>query len=136
MMPAYRLETAAGVYAPMPLAPALRRTTGGWIVAYRNTTAAVEDAPGMHHLAMLLARPREAIPALVLEQSTRRLDAQARDTRRELHDARERARDGVGRALATALDAIEACHPTLAMHLRDSVSTGMLCSYDPPAHWP
>jgi len=132
MMPAYRFETADEAYAPVPLAPALRRTTGGWMVAYCNTTAALEDAPGMHHLAMLLARPREAIPALVLEQSTPRLDAQARDTRRELHDARERARDGVGRALTAALDAIEACHPTLGTHLRDSVSTGMHCCYDPP----
>ncbi len=132
MMPAYRLETAAGAYAPMPLAPVLRHTAGGWVVAYRGTTAQVEDTPGMHHLVLLLARPREAIPALVLEQSTPHLDARTRDTRRELHDARERARAGVGDALAAAFDAIEACHPTLGMHLRDSVSTGMHCCYDPP----
>jgi hypothetical protein len=116
----------------MPLSPVLRHTAGGWVVAYRSTTAQVEDTPGMHHLALLLARPREAIPALVLEQSTPRLDARARHDRCELHDARERARNGVGRALAAALDAIEVCHPTLGAHLRDSLSTGMHCCYDPP----
>ena len=135
MMPAYRLETAAGSPAPIPLAPVLRRQIGCWLVEFDGVTARADDLPGMHHLAVLLARPRERIPALVLEQSGPRLERRGSDARRELHDARERAREGVATALTAAIEALAGCHPALGEHLRDSVVTGMLCSYDPPDRW-
>ena len=54
-------------------------------------------------------------------------------------DASERARVAVRKAIATALDRIEAVDPRSARLLRDTVSTGAACRYDPdparPVTW-
>jgi hypothetical protein len=46
-------------------------------------------------------------------------------------DPVERARKAVAMRIATAVRAVEAVHPDLARHLRNSVSTGRFCSYRP-----
>ena len=46
-------------------------------------------------------------------------------------DRAERARKAVAMRIGTALKAIEAVHPELARHLRNSVSTGRFCRYLP-----
>jgi len=52
-------------------------------------------------------------------------------------DPVERARKAVTMRIATAVRAIDATHPDLARHLRNSVSTGRFCSYRPdrPVSW-
>jgi hypothetical protein len=50
---------------------------------------------------------------------------------RVIGDQVERARKAVAMRIGTALNAIEGGHPELARHLRNSVSTGRLCSYLP-----
>lgn len=56
---------------------------------------------------------------------------------RGLGDDRERARKAVAARIKDALQRIEARHPALGEHLRESVSTGNLCSYHPvePVRW-
>jgi hypothetical protein len=46
-------------------------------------------------------------------------------------DRTERARKAVTMRISTALKAIDAVHPELCRHLRNSVSTGRTCSYRP-----
>jgi len=52
-------------------------------------------------------------------------------------DPVERARKAVTMRIATAVRAVDATHPDLARHLRNSVSTGRFCSYRPdrPVSW-
>ncbi len=45
--------------------------------------------------------------------------------------AAERARVSVTRAIRKAIDQVERVHPALGKHLRQSVRTGRLCSYEP-----
>jgi tetratricopeptide (TPR) repeat protein len=45
--------------------------------------------------------------------------------------AAERARVSVTRAIRKAIDEVERVHPALGKHLRQSVRTGRLCSYEP-----
>jgi hypothetical protein len=58
---------------------------------------------------------------------------------RRAGDARERARVAVRKAIAAAIGRIEDVDPAVARLLRDTVSTGGLCRYDPdparPVHW-
>ncbi|MGH9188125.1 MAG: ATPase, partial [Acidimicrobiales bacterium] len=52
-------------------------------------------------------------------------------------DQRERARKAVGMRIRTALKAIDAAHPALGRHLRNSITTGRFCRYRPeqPTTW-
>jgi tetratricopeptide (TPR) repeat protein len=52
-------------------------------------------------------------------------------------DPAERARKAVTMRVGTAMKAIAEVHPSLARHLRASVSTGRFCSYEPedPVSW-
>jgi hypothetical protein len=50
---------------------------------------------------------------------------------RRAGDPVERARKAVTMRIATAQKAIEAVHPELARHLRNSVATGRFCAYRP-----
>jgi hypothetical protein len=50
---------------------------------------------------------------------------------RGLGDDRERARKAVTARIKDALQRIEARHPALGAHLRQSISTGNNCSYRP-----
>lgn len=56
---------------------------------------------------------------------------------RRLGDERERARKAVTARIRDTLARIETQHPALAAHLRDAVSTGASCTYEPagPTRW-
>ncbi|GAB3218808.1 hypothetical protein GCM10027447_00100 [Glycomyces halotolerans] len=55
---------------------------------------------------------------------------------RRLGDNAERARKSVTNRIRNTLKKIEAAHPALAEHLRESVATGSSCVYRPGAHTP
>lgn len=103
----------------------------------------LRDVRGLHHLAFLLARPDTEVSALVLERREIERAAQARDpdegedaTNGVPHDARERARVNVTRAIGAALKRIAAHHPTLGRHLAATVRTGAFCTYTPDPRLP
>jgi hypothetical protein len=50
---------------------------------------------------------------------------------RRLGDPGERARKAVSARIRDAIARIDAVHPALAAHLRESVTTGTFCSYQP-----
>jgi hypothetical protein len=196
------LETAAGEAAalglPAPDTGASRpsglfaechRVGRKWRVAWRDRSVLVEDSIGMAHLAVLVANPRQEIPAAdlaaglaalgaaddasaqpVLDQAAiaeyrnrlKRLDAEldqrepgdeedraaARAERdwlvaqlasaagfggrvRSFPDQGERARVAVGKAIRRALARISEADPVLGDHLRQTVHTGVRCSYWP-----
>lgn len=102
-----------------------------WALVFDGTTERLRDAPGLHHLAVLLTHPREQISSLALEQEGLGCRAGLGRPRRELHDARERARRVVSDSIAEVLDVIATYHPSLAGHLRRAIRLGTLCSYDP-----
>ncbi|MET0206798.1 MAG: ATPase, partial [Thermoleophilaceae bacterium] len=56
---------------------------------------------------------------------------------RKAGDPAERARSAVTWRIRSALSKVEAAHPALGAHLRNSVSTGTFCSYRPerPVDW-
>ncbi len=54
-----------------------------------------------------------------------------RQQARGLGDDRERARKAVSARVKDAVDHIDAAHPVLGAHLRDSIRTGHLCCYQP-----
>ncbi len=56
---------------------------------------------------------------------------------RRTGDPAERARKAVSTRIKLAIDRIGRVHPSLAAHLRNSVRTGVFCSYQPerPAKW-
>jgi hypothetical protein len=51
---------------------------------------------------------------------------------RRLGDAGERARKAVTARIRDSLARLNHRHPTLAQHLRQSIHTGAVCSYQPP----
>ncbi len=163
-----------------------------WRVTVHDRSAVVEDSIGMLHLAVLIANPRQDIPATdlvaglavlagpageggvpqpVLDQRAMaeyrmrlaRLDteideldaagateqaARARTERqwlagqlnsaaglagrtRAFSDDSERARVAVGKAIRRALVRIANADPVIGEHLRQSVHTGVRCSYWP-----
>jgi hypothetical protein len=197
------LETATAEAAALGL-PALDALTAGpsgtvaecrrvgrkWRLAWQDRSVLIEDSIGMAHLAVLLANPRQEIPAAdlaaglaalsaaghrgpahpVLDQAAlaeyrhrlKRLDAEldrlepgdeedrdaARAERdwllaqlagaagfggrvRSFPDQGERARVAVGKAIRRALTRITEADPILGGHLRQTVHTGVRCSYWP-----
>ncbi|MDX2166950.1 MAG: hypothetical protein SF182_07805 [Deltaproteobacteria bacterium] len=103
-----------------------------WTLTFGGTICRCDDAPGLRHLAFLLAQPHVAVSALMLEENGRRPVEEPR-ARVQLHDARERARASVAEEIAAALEHVAAVHPALAHHLRASLQIGVLCVYDPEA---
>ena len=197
------LETAASEAAalglPAPDTPAAtpsgtvaecRRVGRKWRLVWQDRSVLIEDSIGMAHLAVLLANPRQEIPAAdlaaglaalsaagdrgsahpVLDQAAlaeyrhrlKRLDAEleqpepgdeedrdaARAERdwlvaqlagaagfggrvRSFPDQGERARVAVGKAIRRALARITEADAILGSHLRQTVHTGVRCSYWP-----
>ncbi len=103
------------------------------LVRLRRLSAELGQLAGFQQLSVLLTRPDEEVSALVLEHSTRRALPGTAKLTRNLHDARERARDAVATAIAVALDAVTMRDPSLGAYLRATVSTGTLCHYRPSA---
>jgi hypothetical protein len=179
-VPGGDVRAPAGPYAEC------RRAGRKWAVAWRDRSVLMEDSIGMAHLAVLVANPRQEIPAAdlaaglaalgaagasahpVLDQSAiteyrnrlKRLDAEldqpcdegdrsaARAERdwlvaqlasttgfggrvRSFPDEGERARVAVGKAIRRALARIAEADPVLGDHLRQTVHTGVRCSYWP-----
>lgn len=167
-----------------------RRAGRKWRLAWQDRSLLIEDSIGMAHLAVLLANPRQEIPAAglaaglaavsaaghrgpahaVLDEAAmadyrnrlKRLDAEldrlepgheqdrgaAQAERdwlvaelasaagfggrvRSFPDQPERARVAVGKAIRRALARITEADPALGDHLRQTVHTGVRCSYWP-----
>ena len=165
-----------------------RRAGRKWALAWQDRSVLMEDSIGMAHLAVLVANPRQEIPAAdlaaglaalgaagasahpVLDQAAiteyrnrlKWLDTElgqlepgdgedrtaARAERdwlvaqlasttglggrvRSFPDEGERARVAVGKAIRRALSRIAEADPVLGGHLRQTVHTGVRCSYWP-----
>jgi hypothetical protein len=115
-----------------------------WTLVYDGMTCRLRDARGLRHLALLLARPDTEVAALALERRATECGGVPRDpdeaaeavTDGVLHDARERARVNVTRAISAALKRIAAHHPALGRHLAATVKTGTFCTYTPDPRLP
>jgi hypothetical protein len=77
------------------------------------------------------------------EQEIAKIDAYLRQATRlgggarAFTDETEKARQTVSKAIGRSLKAIEASHPALGRHLRQSLTIGSSCSYTPdsPMEW-
>jgi hypothetical protein len=108
---------------------AINREGEYWIIIFDGASCRLRDSRGLRHLATLLRRPHERVPALALERSSAAGgDAPMLDADRDVH---ERARVNVTRALAAVLRRIDLHHPALARHLRATLRTGAHCTYMP-----
>jgi hypothetical protein len=124
------LQTAGdggGIAAPEQV---IRREGEYWTIVFGGVTCRLRDGRGLQHLRVLLLQPHQQISALFLERCGINPDEVACGTV-PLHDARERARVNVTRAIATALKRIGEHHPALGEHLAVTIHTGMFCSYTP-----
>jgi len=191
-VPGSRRDPVPGSRRDEPQGPFVecRRVGRKWRLTWQDRSALVEDSIGMAHLAVLVANPRQEIPAAdlaaglaalsaageggsahpVLDQAAiaeyrdrlRRLDAELdrlepgdpqrgsvvqaeRDWLvaqlasasgfggrvRSFPDQGERARVAVGKAIRRALARITEADATLGDHLRQTVHTGVRCSYWP-----
>jgi hypothetical protein len=108
-----------------------------WTIVFDGVSCRIRDVRGLQYLSVLLTHPHEDISSLLLERSA----PEAVDAAEPVpaHDARERARVNVTRAISTALARIAEHHPALARHLAATVRTGAFCSYTPdprlPVRW-
>lgn len=105
-----------------------------WTVLFGGKVCRIRDSRGVRHLAHLLQRPHQEVPALEIAGALGSLNAETLDPR-----ASERARVNVTRALKGVLVRLEAHHLELFEHLRATIRTGAACSYRPdprvPAVW-
>ncbi len=133
-----------------------RREGEYWTIVYADTTCRLRDVKGLQYLASLLASPHAEVSALALEHRVAELhrlgalelhgvglsdppksvDPDAVELGPGLHDARERARVNVTRAIAAALKRIAQHHPLLGHHLNTTVRTGTFCAYRPDPRLP
>jgi hypothetical protein len=105
--------------------------------AYRRRIAELDeeladaDRRGDHTRSERAATEREAL----LAELSGALGLRGRS--RSFASSSERARKAVSTRIRLAIDRIEAVHPPLARHLRNSVRTGTFCSYEPesPVTW-
>jgi hypothetical protein len=140
------LDTAIGeataVGIPVPGGAAGRAQTAAecaragrkWRVSLRDRAALVDHSIGMLHLAVLIANPRQEIQATDLVAGLAVLVSAAGlgEPARSSPDQGERARIAVGKAIRRALARIAEADPIIGAHLRQSVHTGVRCSYWPP----
>jgi hypothetical protein len=101
---------------PQPVAQCARAGRK-WQLAWQNRSVLVEDSVGMLHLAVLIANPRQEI--------------RAADLTAGLPDQPERARVAVGKAIRRALGRVTEADAAIGEHLRQTVHTGVRCSYWP-----
>jgi hypothetical protein len=104
-----------------------RRDGEYWTIEYAGIVFRLRDAAGLRHLAYLLQRAGERVPATELI-APRTAAGQARDAR----DA-ERARVTVTRAIRAALRRLGQHHPALLEHFKATIRTGTACAYEPDA---
>jgi hypothetical protein len=120
----------------------IRREGEYWTIVFGGATCRLRDARGLHQLAYLLCHPYEPVSCLILErlEHERELPEELSDRARVApHDARERARVNVTRAISSVLRRIAGHLPDLGKHLAATVKTGAFCSYTPdprlPSRW-
>ena len=125
------------VHQPQPVAQCARAGRK-WQLAWQNRSVLVEDSVGMLHLAVLIANPRQEIRAADLTAGLTVLAAAAADgaagfagRRRSVPDQPERARVAVGKAIRRALGRVTEADAAIGEHLRQTVHTGVRCSYWP-----
>ncbi len=105
--------------------------------AYRTRLAELEDeidaASGDHDRGRLEIATAERDFLVAELTGALGLGGRARRT----GDPAERARKAVSTRIKLAIDRVGRVHPTLAAHLRNSVRTGIFCSYQPerPVSW-
>jgi hypothetical protein len=124
-----------------------------WQLTLGHRSVLVEDSIGLVHLAVLIANPRQEIQAADLvaglaglsgtgagaETAQRVLDPEAiaeyrnrlGGRTRAFPDQPERARVAVGKAIRRALARITEADAVIGEHLRQTVHTGVRCSYWP-----
>jgi len=95
-----------------------------WRLTLGHRSVLVEDSIGLGHLAVLIASPRHEIRAADLV-------AGLAGRTRALPDQPERARVAVGKAIRRALARITEADSVIGEHLRQTVHTGVHCSYWP-----
>jgi hypothetical protein len=124
-------------HQPQPVAHC-RRAGRKWQLAWQNRSVLVEESVGMLHLAVLIANPRQEIRAADLTAGLTVLAAAAADgaagfagRRRSVPDQPERARVAVGKAIRRALGRVTEADAAIGEHLRQTVHTGVRCSYWP-----
>ena len=98
-----------------------------WRLTLGLRSALVEDSIGMVHLAALIANPRQEIPAADLVGGLTGFGGRTR----AFPDQPERARVAVGKAIRRALARIAEADEVIGEHLRQTVHTGVRCSYWP-----
>jgi len=102
-----------------------------WTIVFDGKTVRLRDSKGMRYLAALLRRCGEEIQSVALQAAADLVSP--RKPRRA--SSPEQARLAVTKALKTALQRIEAVHPTLAEHLEATLRRGYVCRYFPdPRH--
>ena len=118
-----------------------------WQLTLGHRSALVEDSIGLVHLAVLIANPRQEIQAADLAAGLAGLsgtgagagtaqrvldpEAIAEYRNRAFPDQPERARVAVGKAIRRALARITEADAVIGEHLRQTVHTGVRCSYWP-----
>jgi len=119
--------------------------TGAGTIPLLDAQAKAAYRRRLHELAAELAEARDWADTGRVE----RLEDEAEALRRELARAvglggrdrsaptpAERARVSVTKSVRAAIKAIDRCAPSLGQHLADSVRTGRMCVYAPPAAAP
>jgi hypothetical protein len=118
-----------------------RREGEYWTISYRDSIYRLRDIAGLRHLAYLLRRPGQKIPATDLVHAARSgwelaprtvPDASpARAPVARTSPAAERARVTATRAIRAAMQHIAAHDPQLGEHLHATIRTGASCAYTP-----
>ncbi|HTQ89289.1 MAG TPA: hypothetical protein VMK84_07325 [Streptosporangiaceae bacterium] len=98
-----------------------------WQLTLGHRSVLVEDSIGLVHLAVLIANPRQEIQAADLVAGLAGLGGRTR----AFPDQPERARVAVGKAIRRALARITEADAVIGEHLRQTVHTGVRCSYWP-----
>jgi predicted ATPase len=122
-----------GVPTLWPWAQVLRAGAGTGPEAAAELEAEVDDAEAAADLGR--AERARAERDRLVDELARAAGLGGRP--RRLGDDRERARKAVTARLRDAVGRIERAHPALGRHLREAITTGTACSYDPatPVDW-
>jgi len=103
-----------------PDASVFRRAGDYWEIQYDGRRVLLRHGRGLGHLARLLARPGERVPAKDLVGRTR---AGVK--------GQELARISVTKAIGAAIGRLTDVHPKFGMHLAVTIRRGISCAYLP-----
>jgi len=104
-----------------------------WTIVFDGQTIRVRDGRGIRHLAALIARPWDHVPAVELHVPT------IPTSPKRQPPTPEKARIAVTKAIKAAIDRIAVVHASLGEHFATTIRRGYLCRYVPdrryPIHW-